>query len=59
MKYIITYTAYDRIEFDEMDAEEQGERTRVKEFSSKNKALGFCEGVEALNGTVLKKEKSK
>jgi hypothetical protein len=57
MKYKITYTAEDAIEWEQLDEEQKETRTRVVEFTSKLKAIGFCYGIEAMNGFIIKREK--
>lgn len=55
MKYVIEYTSEDYGTFDSLSEEQKRERTRTVKFTSRYKADGFCEGVEAACGTVLKK----
>lgn len=53
-RYHVEYTAEDWADWDRLSKDQQAERLRVEKFSAKTTAQGFCLGVEAAGGTIIK-----
>jgi len=55
MTYIVEYTREDRCYFDILTEEDKAEHTHKEAFDNMERALGFCQGIETMYGTILKK----